>query len=309
MKKGKLKIKNIIIAALILFLMLFGIVKYIIHINTDEYKLKQIGYSKQEVYLLKENLKQDEIDIILTKEYSNIITDLIEQKYFIFKKLDTYLEYYNSNKNAEITDIITKVNTNTHLDHYTNIKNTDLSKGTLALLNKYYKLDENYEPDDLVNMSLSHAYNGHKTRQIVYTNYMRMCSDAKKAGYTLVTTSSYRTNSFQKALYDGYANKKGKSYADSVSARPGHSEHQLGLALDIVTINKGFNGFEDTPEYLWLKDNAHKYGFIIRYPEGKEDITGYSFEPWHYRYVGEDVAKYIYENDITFDEYYAYYIE
>ncbi|MDD4027829.1 MAG: M15 family metallopeptidase [Bacilli bacterium] len=309
MKKGKLKIKNILIAILILLLIIFGAIKYIIHINTDEYKLKQIGYSKQETYLLKENLNQEQIDIILEKEYSNTITDLIQEKYFLFKNLDTYLEYCKTNKNTNITDVITKINTNTHLDYYTNIKSTDLSKDTLALLNKYYKVDADYEPEDLVNMSLSHAYSGHKTRQIVYTNYMKMCSEAKKDGYTLVTISSYRTNSFQEALYNDYANKNSVAYADSISARPGHSEHQLGLALDIVSINSGFGGFEETEEYLWLKDNAHKYGFIVRYPEEKEEITGYSFEPWHYRYVGVEVATYIYENNITFDEYYAFYIE
>lgn len=309
MRKGRLKIKNILIAVLILFLIIFGIVKYVKHINTDEYKLKEIGYSKQEIYLLKENLDQNQIDIILEKEYSSIITDLIQEEYFLFKNLDTYLEYCNTNKNIDITDVITKINTRTYLDYYTDIRDVDLTKGTLAIVNKYYKVNAEYEPDDLVNMSLSNAYNGHKTRQVLYTEYMKMCSDAKKSGYTLVTTSSYRTNSFQDALYTGYVNKRGKAYADTISARPGHSEHQLGLALDIVTLKSGFDNFEDTPEYLWLKDNAHKYGFIIRYPKGKEDITGYSFEPWHYRYIGVEAATYIYTNDITFDEYYAFFVE
>lgn len=308
--RRKLKIKNILIAILILFLIIFGTIKYIIYINTDEYKLKEIGYSRQEIYLIKENLDQNQVDIILEKEYSNILTNFIEEQYFLFDKLDTYTDYYKSHTNLETDEIVTIVNTNTHLDYYTNIKQTDLSKGYLALLNKYYSVSEDYEPDDLVNMSLSYAYSGHKTRELVYENYLKMCNDAKKEkGFTLITISSYRTYNFQAALYNGYVNKYNTTYADSISARPGHSEHELGLALDIVTYKSGFSGFETTEEYAWLKDNAHKYGFIVRYPEDKEDITGYSFEPWHYRYVGIDAATYIYENDITFDEYYAYYVE
>ncbi len=310
MKKGKLKIKNILIAVLILFLIIFGIIKYNIYINTNEYKLKEIGYSKQEIYLIKENLDENQIQTILEKEYSNILTDFIQEKYFIFTKLDTYLDYYKSHTSLKTDVIVTAVNTNTYLDYYTEIKSTDLSKDTLAIINKYYKVDETYEPEDLVNMSLSYAYSGHKTREIVYENYIKMCNAAKKEeSFSLITISSYRTYSFQEALYNGYVNKNNKAYADSVSARPGHSEHELGLALDIVTYTNGFSNFETTEEYAWLKDNAHKYGFIIRYPEGKETITGYSFEPWHYRYVGIDAATYIYENNITFDEYYAYFIE
>ena len=97
--------------------------------------------------------------------------------------------------------------------------------------------------------------------------------------------------------------------ADLKAARPGYSEHQTGLALDITTRLAEDEEFVNTEEFSWLKENAHKYGFILRYPEGKENITGYSYEPWHYRYVGIDVATKIYNENITFDEYYAYYIE
>ena len=91
--------------------------------------------------------------------------------------------------------------------------------------------------------------------------------------------------------------------------RAGYSEHQTGLALDIVTYGASMDTFENTDEFKWLSDNAYKYGFILRYPKGKEKLTGYSYESWHYRYVGKDVAKKIHDLDITYDEYYAYYIE
>ena len=93
------------------------------------------------------------------------------------------------------------------------------------------------------------------------------------------------------------------------SARAGHSEHQTGLAIDIADLSLDYDNFEITKEFKWVKENAHKYGFIMRYPKGKFHITGFKYEPWHYRYVGIDVAKKIKEAGITFDEYYAYYVE
>ena len=101
----------------------------------------------------------------------------------------------------------------------------------------------------------------------------------------------------------------GVEAADTYSARPGFSEHQLGYSIDLTNGESvPFEEFHNTKEYEWLKDNAYKYGFILRYPKDKEYITGYIFEPWHIRYVGYDIAKYIYENNITYEEYYAYFI-
>ena len=101
-----------------------------------------------------------------------------------------------------------------------------------------------------------------------------------------------------------------KKYADSIASRPGASEHQTGLTLDIFSKdNSNKNTFKDTEVFKWLKDNSYKFGFILRYPEDKVKVTGYGYESWHYRYVGKKIAKYIYENNITFEEYYAYFIE
>ena len=107
-------------------------------------------------------------------------------------------------------------------------------------------------------------------------------------------------------MYDRYVKRDGKKKADIYSARPGYSEHQTGLCTDINTVD---SSFANTKEAKWLADNSYKYGFILRFPKGKEDITGYKYEPWHYRYVGEETAKIIYDEDLTLEEYYAYYIE
>ena len=96
---------------------------------------------------------------------------------------------------------------------------------------------------------------------------------------------------------------------DRFSARAGYSEHQTGLALDVIAPGGTLNGFKNTQQFVWMRDNAHRFGFILRYGDGMEYITGYKFEPWHYRYVGVEAATFIYENDLTFEEYYAYYVK
>ena len=122
--------------------------------------------------------------------------------------------------------------------------------------------------------------------------------------------SSYRSYKDQKKVYDNFKTVSLK-YADSYAARPGHSEHQTGLSIDITSLeHPNINEFKTSEEYTWLKENCHKYGFIIRYLEETEEITGYEFEPWHIRYVGVDVSTDMAEKNINnYEEYYVKYIE
>ena len=138
-----------------------------------------------------------------------------------------------------------------------------------------------------------------------YEQYVKMSDAAKKDGHSMYVVSAYRTEDYQNNLYNKKVRTSGKVYADNYSARAGHSEHQTGLAIDI---NSTSGTFEYTAEFRWLQQHAHEYGYIMRYPKGKEWITGYSYEPWHYRYVGVDVATKIHEEGITYEEYYAKYI-
>ena len=137
----------------------------------------------------------------------------------------------------------------------------------------------------------------------------RLEATAKKEDLKLIVNSSYRDYESQNSVWNNYENYNGEEYADSIAARAGFSEHQTGLALDIITPGATKNTFEETDEFKWLQKNAHKFGFILRYPKGKEDITGYAYESWHYRYVGKETATEIKRLGITFDEYYAYYID
>ena len=140
-------------------------------------------------------------------------------------------------------------------------------------------------------------------RSEVYDAFKEMFNAAKEEGITLIINSGYRTYEYQKEVYEQYKDANGEEYADSYAARPDFSEHQTGLALDIITYGTSGEEFENTDAYKWLQEHANEYGFILRYPKGKEHITGFKYEPWHYRYVGIDAAQYIYENNITLEEY------
>jgi len=139
--------------------------------------------------------------------------------------------------------------------------------------------------------------------------FEEMCSDAKSINLVIKAVSTYRTKEYQQKLYNDYVKTRGLQYAENYSARPRHSEHETGLAVDVRGGLSAYTLFENTEEYKWVKQNAHTYGFIIRYQEDKEDITGYNYESWHLRYVGKDVATYIYEHNITFDEYHAMFLD
>ena len=125
-----------------------------------------------------------------------------------------------------------------------------------------------------------------------------MWQKAKSENLNLIVNSSYRDYESQENVWNNYEARNGEEYADSIAARPGYSEHQTGLALDIITYGANKNTFEDTDEFKWLQKNAHKYGFILRYPKDKEDITGYEYESWHYRYVGVEAATEIHNKKL-----------
>jgi len=281
--------------------------------QTYEYKLLEIGYTKDEVNKLKEVFKNEELDIFLESEKNEDILNLIDEKYFLKKNFEKYLSYKEKNKKKELSEIVRNINLHLDKKYYEELQNTNQSLDTLMLVNKYYALPSDYEPTDLVTISTKYAWGtkgSKKTRQVTLDAFLEMWDQAMEDGYYLMINSAYRSYQDQEKVYNDRKNSRGEKYADSVAARPGSSEHQTGLSLDIFSKNNSNQStFKDTPEAAWLKENAHKYGFVLRYPEDKVNITGYSYESWHYRYVGVDVATKCFEENITFDEYYAYYLE
>ena len=249
------------------------------------------------------NNNLDKLNLKLDKT----IESFIKQKYYISNNLKRYLNYYKKHKNLTLKEVITRVNSNLDKTFYKDSNKADINNNELILVNKYYYLDNNYTPKNLVNVSSKHGTG--KLKKEVYEAFKLMYNDAAKDNLYLYISSPYRSYNRQNVLYNTYVKKDGESKADTYSARPGYSEHQTGLAFDLGTAeNNDINEFVESKEFKWMKNNAHKYGFILRYPYGKKYITGYIYEPWHYRYVGIDAATYIYNNNITFEEYYAYFV-
>lgn len=321
---GKLKIKKgvkklgfiLIVSLLFLFIAIYSginIYKQKQYEKTYEYKLLQLGYDNEDVKIILDKYKNKEIDYILTTEVNNNYIDLLSDKYFIYNNFYDYLDYQKENSTLSIRNIIEIINTKRNNEYYENTTETDISKKELMLVNKYHYLDESYTPENLVTISQNYSWGekgSQKATEETYEAFLDMWEDANNEGYYLMVSSSYRTYQKQDLVYKDYEDARGTEYADTIAARPGYSEHQTGYTLDIFEKNNSSQKtFHETEVYTWLKSNAHKYGFILRYPEDKEDITGYSFESWHYRYVGIEEATYIYNNNISFDEYYAYFIK
>lgn len=182
----------------------------------------------------------------------------------------------------------------------------------VSLVNKEFGLPDGYTPEDLVRPNVEFSFGN----QDIEKSYMReeaakaledMFNGAKQSGITLYAVSGYRSFDRQTVLFGAEVDRVGEEKAVQAVAYPGNSEHQTGLAMDISSESADFlltEEFADTKEGKWLKENAHLYGFILRYPKGKENITQYKFEPWHFRYVGKKSAKDIYENDWTLEEYF-----
>ena len=159
--------------------------------------------------------------------------------------------------------------------------------GGIIVVNKSYSLPESFNSAGGLNLTAKAQFD-------------RLAAEAKSQGLNIYISSGYRSYATQSSIYQDNVTRYGEAMADSFSARPGYSEHQTGLAIDVNTIDDTFAG---TPEARWLADHAHEYGFIIRYPEGKENITGYQYEPWHIRYLGIDTATAVYNSGLTLEEY------
>ena len=307
-KKGPIILLGIII--LVIILVVVGINLYKKY-TSDEYKLGEAGYSENEI---KEILKFDDkhITYAIEHDYEDDFIPLVQEKYFIWKNYNRYIKFIDKeygNKKVDYGRVVSLVNVGADSEPYTNTKETNMDKGYAILVNKYTSLPDKYAPDDVVEMSNWYAYPGNSIRQEVYDAFKEMSDAAKEAGYTLIVNSSYRSYNEQKEIYDDYKDNRGKEYADTYAARPDFSEHQTGLSLDVFSPGANMSNFADTETFKWLSENCYKYGFILRYPEGKEDITGYNYEPWHYRYLGKELSKKVYDSGLTYDEYYAYYLD
>ena len=221
--------------------------------------------------------------------------------FFKEEKKEEYLEYKEKTR-LSLKESIIEVNIGLNHPFYNNTKET-IDKGILTIVNKYNYIPNDYIPKNLI------IINGLSINKEAYEAFLEMKNDMAKENMQIRIISAYRSYDYQESLYDNYLKNNSQNIVDTYSARPGYSEHHTGLAIDVDNVKLNYNKFYLTKEFLWMQDNAYKYGYILRYPKDKENITGYSFEPWHYRYVGKEASKYIKEHNITFEEYYYEFID
>ena len=279
-------------------------------------KLLDLGYKNKDINTFYEKVPKS-IDVITSNEYDKNIINYISLNYFKEENLDRYIKYdfIDTNSVYDTTilkekynyeDTVTFVNAYLDKDYYSN--DIPLSKDEASkldvIVNKYYKLDKDYEPEDLTVINSKFASGTQKLRKEAAGKFEEMASDMLKDNLKIYAGSTYRSYSYQEGLYNRYVKKDGFKEAETYSARAGYSEHQLGLAVDIVNGKWNYLS-EGDKEYTWLVNNSYKYGFILRYPHESEYITGYVFEDWHFRYLGIDLATKVHESKLTYDEYIA----
>ena len=266
------------------------------------------------IFLFNTDSKDKDIDNIKEKKTTEKVpleedNEFSKLSYYKKENLDRYKTYQDNNKDLSIEDIVTRVNLNLDKEVYTDtIPATNLNTNYL-LANKFNYLDSNYIPNNLELLDNSYAKSGIYLVKDAKDELEKMIMKAREDGMNIRVISAYRSYSYQENLYNNYVKSDGVKMADTYSARAGYSEHQTGLVVDVTRAFDNFNNFENTNEYNWMLENAHNYGFILRYPKDKENITTYSFEAWHYRYVGIELAKKIKASSLTFDEYYVRYLE
>ena len=263
------------------------------------------GYSGKEInYIMKLSTKN--IDKLSNIDYIDI-SNYYEFKNFDVNKIARYNAYYEEN-DYNYQDVVTYVNINLDLPVYTETTEVNDPNSLSVLVNKYNYLPNGYKPSDI--SYLPGAYgNNVPMREVIIEPFKELQKAAEEeAGINFMPTTAFRDYSFQKTLYNNYVASDGVKEADTYSARPGYSEHQTGLSIDLKNTNISGSTRLSEEDYEWLSNNAYRFGFIIRFPQDKTYITGYQFENWHIRYVGLDAAKIIYENDLTLEEYIDLYV-
>lgn len=284
-KKIKLKKKNACIFLIIIIIIIFSLFKGTKAVTNLISKPKQ-------------NKNQDS-----NLEKLDNINEKID--YFNNNYIERYVKYKDKHNNLSIEQIIKDVNMNLDKKYYEDIKPAiNLNKKTI-LVNKYYYLQKDYIPNNLEDINTKYSQKEKKLVNYAKDAFEELSKQAAKENLNIIAMSAYRSYSYQENLYNRYVSQDGKEEADTYSGRPGHSEHQTGLAVDVYNKKTLYTNFDTTDEFTWMQKHAHEYGFILRFPKDKEKETGYQYESWHYRYVGEEIAKYIHDNNITLEEYYA----
>ena len=254
-------------------------------------RLRDKGYVEEQILNLYKNLRFVDLTPLLIYDYQ-----VLEQGY-----IDDCLAHPDNSRSSFVL-------THSYYTPYENTYSTDPNR-TDMLVNKTWHLDETYEPKELTPLSVHCGANGTQLSKEAADAMEEWAAGGKAVGVSFYATSSYRSYDSQKVLYDNYVFLHGQEQADRESARPGFSEHQTGLTVDVAAVGDEDKDFSETSAFIWASANCMDYGWILRYPENKEDITGYEYESWHYRYVGKDLAQAVYKSGMTYDEFWSLYLK
>ncbi|MBQ9018867.1 MAG: M15 family metallopeptidase [Bacilli bacterium] len=283
-------------------------VKYVNHkdLISNINKALEVGYKPNDINIIFSHGDNESVKRFLKRDKVKYLEEFFIVDYAKLDNYDRYLKYADDTGEDEETTVLC-VNLDMDKEDYADAKLVDKFSIDM-LVNKHRYLDEKFEPNDLMNIPSEYASEEDlQSSRIAFNAFKKMSEAAKKDGCEIVINSAYRSYQDQVDIGNYYLKWYGQSYVDKYVAKPGYSEHQTGLAYDIGS--KKVNIFANSKEYNWMQEHAYEYGFIERFTKRYEKITGFRMEPWHYRYVGKDIAKYIHENNISFEEYYAVYLD
>lgn len=273
-------------------------------------KIQTLNYSEDQIWEILQTANREDLQYLINHNYSYAqIKPYMQVKGFKFTDIEQYISLYATNQNYNYAVLATTypfiISSNKAQTTYTIQNVNDIS----ILVKPGFMLPSTYVPSDLKkpdDIPVAPDCDHYQLREEAANALTKMYNAAKNEGYYLVVNSAYRSYDDQQKTYDEYFRRYDEVTAAGLVAKPGTSEHQTGLGVDL-TSQSVLDGqrlvFGDTVEYKWCKENSYKYGFILRFPEDESDVTGIAHEPWHFRYVGVDAATECYQNEWTYEEY------
>lgn len=264
------------------------------------------GYNNEQITMILYHGSGEDVREFAKRDKVRYLEEFYTIDYAKIKNYDRYVKYMDESREDEETSILL-VNLDMDKEEYQDpiiVKEFSYD----MLVNKHRKLEEDFIPDNLVTIKEEDTNEeGLRVNRTAYVAFKQMKTQAEKEGIHLIINSAYRDYKEQQDIMETYRKLYGDSYVEKYVLKPGFSEHQTGLAMDIGSTDTKV--FANSDEYTWIVDNCYKYGFIYRFKKQFEDITGIRHEAWHYRYVGRKIAKEIYEKKLSYEEYYAMHIE
>ena len=288
----------------------FDIYKELTYYELEDYTknvnlLIEKGYNKDEINYILKSADNDSLKEFVKKDYIKDVSKFLEYDFSKLSYIDRYIKYQDEH-NIDKELVVIYVNIGLDKKYYEDTTETDKFSYDM-LVNKYHGVSEEFVPLNLVDVPSDYGKN-QKLNEETLKAFIKMSNDCKAAtNYKLLVRSGYRDFEDQEKTYNSYLKTYGKTYAENYVTHPGYSEHHTGLAIDIKA--ESSDVFANSKESKWTYENAYKYGFILRYKKEFENITGIKYETWHFRYVGEEIAKYLNEHEMTYEEYYVRMLE